>query len=458
MKNLLNVLILLTLMGCQTTGVESGMAEVSGEAVYFERIAAPPDARLEVVLEDISRPGMSAERLGEMIVEQAGQPPYEFRIEYDPAQIDPRHTYRVAARLYDGDELLFVTDTVHQVITRGFPNTVDVRMRRVERPRRHPLGDFPAQFAGTLPCADCPGIDFRLDLLADGVYLLRQTYQDRDGGPFYDVGRYLVTSRRDRIALHGGREAPMRFAISDSDTLRMLNRDGGRIESELDYSLSRQPELPLLEPRLLLRGEYRYLAGAGRFRECLTGLDMPVAAEADNRALEAAYLEARDTPGEPLLVSLEGQIAQRQPMEGPGPVPTLVPERFIGISPDLDCPSPVSAATLENTYWRLIQLNSSAIERFPNQREPHLILRESGELAGSDGCNRLIGRFEASGRSIGFSGLAATRMMCAEGMDQAQAFRDTLELASHFRIVGNQMEVLDEDENLLMRFEAVAFD
>lgn len=458
MKNLLKSLVIVTLVGCQTTAVESEMAEVNGKALYFERIAAPPNARLEVVLEDISKAGAPAERLGEMIVEPAGQPPYEFRIEYDPAQIDPRHTYSVSARLYDGAELLFVTDEVHQVITRGFPSTVTLRMRQVERPAPHPLGELPANFAGTLPCADCPGIETRLDLLSDSVFLLRENYLDRDGGPFYDIGRYRIASGHEQLVLYGGREAPMRFAISGPDSLRLLDRDGGHIESELDYSLSRQPGLPLLEPRLLLRGEYRYMADAGRFRECLTGLDMPVAAVDDNRALEEAYIAAREEPGQTLMVSLEGRIAQRPPMEGPHSVPTLVPERFIGIWPDLGCPEPVNAATLENTYWRLVLLDGSGIERFDNQREPHLIFRESGELAGSDGCNRMIGQYRASGRSIEFSHLAATRMMCAQGMEQAQDFRDALELARHFRIIGNQLEVLDADEKLLMRLEAVALD
>ena len=319
-----------------------------------------------------------------------------------------------------------------------------------------PVGEHPATFTGTLPCADCPGVDYHLDLLDDGVYFLRQTYQGRDGGPQDDVGRYLLSSLGPQLSLHGGREAPLSFVIEAPDTLRLLNRAGRPSQSGLNYNLSRQPELQLLEPRLLLRGEYRHFADAGRFRECLTGLDMPVATEADNRALEEAYLAARETPGEALLVNLEGQIAQRMPMEGPGPVATLVPERFIGIWPELTCPPPISITALENTYWRLVFLNSSSIERYPNQREPHLVFRETGELTGSDGCNRLTGRYLSSGSTIEFSSLAATRMMCAEGMAQAEAFRHTLASAFGVRIIGNFLEILTEDENLLMRFEAVA--
>ncbi|MFO8005687.1 YbaY family lipoprotein [Thioalkalivibrio sp.] len=456
MRVLLSALVLLALVGCATTASEPEVAEVSGEAIYFERIAAPPNARLEVVLQDISRPGRAAERLGEMILENAGQPPYAFSIPYDPAQIDPRHSYSVAARLYDGDDLLFVTDQVHQVITRGFPSTATLKLRRVGSTPAQPLGELPATFKGTLPCADCPGIDYHLNLLDEGVYFLRQNYQDREGGPFDDIGRYLLSSDRDQLTLYGGREAPLRLAISGPDTLRLLDRDGGHIESELNYDLSRQPALQPLEPRLLLGGMYRYLADAGRFQECLTGLNMPVATEADHRALEKAYLAARERPGEALLVSLEGQIAQRMPMEGPGPVATLVPERFIGVWPEQGCPPPIKLADLKNTYWRLSLLDSEGVQRAPDQREPHLVFHEEDRLAGSDGCNRIVGAYALEDASIELSMLATTRMACLEGMAQARRFLETLEEVSQYRIIGRHLEMLDESGNLRLRFEAVA--
>jgi len=456
MRYLVSALALLVLAGCAPTAVEPEMAELSGEALYLERIAAPPNARLEVVLEDISRPGLPAERLGETILEDAGQPPYRFTIEYDPTRIDPLHTYRVAARLYEGDDLLFITDQVHPVLTRGAPSSATLVLRRVQSAPKHPLGTLPAIFSGTLPCADCPGIDVHLNLLADGVYFLRETYQDRDNGAFDDIGRYLLSSYHDQITLHGGREAPMRFALSSPDTLTLLDRDGAHIDSELNYSLSRQPELQILEPRVLMRGQYRYLADAGRFRECLTGLDMPVATEADNRALEQAYLEARETPGEALLVSLEGRIVERMPMEGPGPVPTLVPERFIGVWPDQSCPEPIRLADLENTYWRLTLIDATHVERAPDQREPHLVFREDDRLAGSDGCNRLVGSYAVDGMSIALSGLATTRMACPEGMAQGERFRSVLEEVDRYRIVGRHLEMLDAADRLRLRFEATA--
>ena len=453
MRYLLSALALLVLTGCAMLG-EDHRAAVSGQVIVDAGVAPPPDATLEVVLEDISQPGRAAERLGEQVVEDAGAPPYAFHIAYDPQRIDARHTYRVAARLHDGDTLLYVTDQVHQVITRGFPSTTTLTLRPTSPD--HPLGNQRATFSGILPCADCPGIEHQLNLFEDGVFFLRQTYLERDEGTFYDIGRYLVPSSGDKVLLYGGRDAPMGFAIVTADSLRKLAIDGSHIDSELPYTLTRQPTWQPLEPRLLMTGMYRYLADAGRFKECSTGLDLPVANEGDNRALQEAYLEARQRPGEPIRAGLHGKIVQRMPMEGPGPVLTVIPERFMNVSPELDCPSLNPLATLRNTYWRLVFLESQAVRRAPDQREPSLVFHEDGRLAGSDGCNRLIGRFEEQSGTLEFSGLATTRMACPEGMEQASRFVQALDAVHDYRIIGETLEMRDAAGELLMRFEAVA--
>jgi len=456
MKYLLGLVPLLALIGCTHSGIQHETATVTGKAIYLDRAAAPPDARLEVILEDISRADAPAKRIGEAIFHDAGQPPYSFVIEYDVNEIDPRHTYRLAARLYDGEDLLFVTDEVHQVITRGFPAEATLRLRRVESAGTNLLGAVPATFKGTIPCADCPGIDIQINFLTDGVYFMSESYQDRDGGPFFDRGRYLISSDGKIVSLHGGKEAPKRFEILSTDTLKMMDLGGQSIESELNYSIFREPEFQPMNSRGLIGGMYRYFAGAGRFRECLTGLEMPVVSEGDNRALEEAYLEVRKEPGEELKVSLEGQIVHRMPVEGPGPVRMLVPDRFIGVWPGQTCPSPVHQVELHHTYWRLTSLDGEYPRRVPNQREPHLVFREDGRVTGSDGCNRLIGVFELDNSSMDISQLATTRKACLEGMGEAKRFAELLDEISRYRIIGQHLEMLDSSGTLRLFFEAVA--
>ena len=76
---------------------------------------------------DVSRQDVAATVLGEQIITNPGQVPIPFEIAYDPASIDPRFTYAVQARITADGQLLFISDTVTPVITRGAP-TSDVEI------------------------------------------------------------------------------------------------------------------------------------------------------------------------------------------------------------------------------------------------------------------------------------------------------------------------------------------
>jgi copper homeostasis protein (lipoprotein) len=214
-----------------------------------------------------------------------------------------------------------------------------------------PLGTLPATFAGDLPCADCPGIRHQLELFPDQAFFLRMTYLGKGADASVDdIGSWTVASDRRTLVFSGGREAPLQFAIKDTNTLRQLDLEGREIASSRNHDLRRTQDLQPLEPRLLMRGMYKYFADAGRFAECLTRQSWPVAQEQDNAALESAYAQTRRQPGEDMLVNLEGRVAMRPKMEGEGQQPTLVVERFIGIWPGETCGARFSTEPLENTY------------------------------------------------------------------------------------------------------------
>ena len=106
-------------------------AIITGTALYRERLALPPAAVLEVILEDVSRMDVKAEELGRVRQESLGAPPYEFQILFDPAQIRENHSYSVRARITAGDRLLFTSDQAYPVLTRGSGREVELLLRRV---------------------------------------------------------------------------------------------------------------------------------------------------------------------------------------------------------------------------------------------------------------------------------------------------------------------------------------
>lgn len=278
-------------------------------------------------------------------------------------------------------------------------------------------GGLPATFAGDLPCADCPGIRLSVELHADHVFVRRMTYQGRgEGGrgeSFDRLGRWNLSGDGKTLELSGDREGPMRFAVGPDGTLRKLDEAGQPIQSAYSSDLVRVPDAEPLEPRLLLRGEYSYMADAGMFVECLTGWRLPIAMEADNVALERGYLSAAPKPGEAVLVTLVGQIVMRPPMEGKGLRRRLVPLRFVSASARETCDTAGEArqaAPIDGTAW---QLSAASLSAEPPEDIAGVTLKfKEGQVSVASGCNTGIGSYSAEGDTLTVGLLATTRKAC----------------------------------------------
>jgi len=103
---------------------------------------------------------------------------------------------------------------------------------------------FSGTFAGTLPCASCPGIDAVLEIRADGRFVLTETYRDEAGPPVVTQGSWSLEQDDSRVLLDpdGKGDRDRRFAIAAGhDRLQMLDLQGNPPASELDYTLARTP-------------------------------------------------------------------------------------------------------------------------------------------------------------------------------------------------------------------------
>ncbi|WP_170758622.1 YbaY family lipoprotein [Ruegeria lacuscaerulensis] len=98
---------------------------IEGTATYRERIAVPPDATLYVQLQDVSRSDapsvtLAAKRYALTSV------PAQFDLSYDEALIQDGMRYVVRGSVFQGEKLLFTTDTAYPVLTDGSGNTADL--------------------------------------------------------------------------------------------------------------------------------------------------------------------------------------------------------------------------------------------------------------------------------------------------------------------------------------------
>lgn len=75
-------------------------------------------------------------------------------------------------------------------------------------------------------------------------------------------------------------------------------------------------------------------------------------------------------------------------------------------------------------------------------------ISKSGQLSGSDGCNRLFGKVSV-GKRLDFSQVAATKMACQHGHDRT--FWDALQKHDAWRVRNDELQLL-QGKKVLLRF------
>jgi heat shock protein HslJ len=117
---------------------------------------------------------------------------------------------------------------------------------------------------------------------------------------------------------------------------------------------------------------------------------------------------------------------------------------------------PPPATPLEKTYWKATQIGGKPVVEANPARAPHLVFEQGNRVQGSDGCNRVAGRYELTGDAMSFKEVAGTQMACLGTGESERAFRDALGKASRWRIAGDGLELFDSAGSRLVLFQAIA--
>jgi len=312
---------------------------------------------------------------------------------------------------------------------------------------------LPASFGGVLPCADCPGIRHHLDLWPEGGFALQREYLEQDRTDDV-IGRWHVDPQRNALILSAS-EAP-EWQILGNGHLRLLGSDGQPIDSELPYELA-PGMLDPFDIAMPMTGEFVYFADAGLFTECMTGQRFPVLMQDGYIALEQAYLGAALPPQAPLLVRLDGRIAETEQMEGPSRRSLRV-EQLHHVTPGGACATARAAADLVNTYWRIQEIGVHDLSAVTQHREPYLLLLpgEEPRFSATVGCNMMMGNYERDGDTLGFGPVAMTMMACPPELDELEtAMRDMLGVVAGHDSDGHILRLRDEAGHVLARFQSV---
>jgi len=112
---------------------EKRSAAVSGTVVFRERIGLTSESRLQVALNDVSLSASPAPVIANSIIDNPGQSPIAFSIEYDPDRIDEKHSYSISAKVLDRGQLILESDSISPAITLNAPADVTVFTVRVSQ-------------------------------------------------------------------------------------------------------------------------------------------------------------------------------------------------------------------------------------------------------------------------------------------------------------------------------------
>ena len=191
-------------------------------------------------------------------------------------------------------------------------------------------------YAGDLPCSNCAKIEATLWLRPDGRFFLRQRFVDDADAPVdkrpptpsatYGLGRWSWDDLAAQLVLRGA-GPERRLTVRDAEHLEM------RVSSPIEHILARDHHEPAFTDRITLDGESAMTANGATFKECLTGLELPVVVDAGAYRQLRHYHRTMNAKGKIALTVLEGHLVYG----GANARERLVIDAFISLKPGTGC-------------------------------------------------------------------------------------------------------------------------
>ncbi len=111
-------------------------------------------------------------------------------------------------------------------------------------------------------------------------------------------------------------------------------------------------------------------------------------------------------------------------------------------------PAAPAAGDLAGTSWTLSAINGAA--PIASERPAGIEFNDAGRIAGSSGCNRMMGGYTVDGATLTVGQLAGTMMACPEPlMQQEQTFLTILGAAASYAIADDTLTITSADGSTL---------
>lgn len=324
-------------------------------------------------------------------------------------------------------------------------------------------------YYGELPCADCPGINYELELNNDKTYTERMLYLEHDTVAREESGNFSIDNDTLLILKNKSTNNGMNKFVITGDSLRMLNKSGKAITSDFSnkYILTTtKPE------KFVMMAEQKdnSIGFKATGNEPFWSLEIDFNNNMHFKALAQEELNLKFPVPDPVKPQDVDAISYRAQTES-GTLHVTIFRK--------DCQDTmsgkksdhfvrVSASTGENgemmdfegcgTYlgdyrlndiWALETINSENIEA---SKAPNLEFNlKEKRVSGFGGCNRISGPIKISDENIEIGNLVATKMACPNMETEDRFLKAITGKSFKFEIGDNQLRLFSEETELVFR-------
>ena len=301
----------------------------------------------------------------------------------------------------------------------------------------HIFIDNDMSFEGTLPCVDCPGINYQINLYRDGRFEVRKELLER-GQVQLITGTWLLDKRT--LHLVNQQVSLPVFHFRSNRQLVMTDLAGQPILNSDAYQLNRLDTLKKIDQRQPMLGMYQLRNNQAIFTQCQSGESLPIANTQNHLPMMRLYQQDPRFTNQAVIATLVGRKAADQ-----NGTDTLYVDKFEQFWPNASCPDQFAQKSLQGIVWRAEKVADRYI---PHQLNVRLIF-DKDRLYGFSGCNNFNASYQQRANTLSVKQLASTRKFCAEASSIEQQFTEKLQQADRAEVNADKLQLFYKNQVIL---------
>ncbi|MFD1315944.1 META domain-containing protein [Namhaeicola litoreus] len=335
-------------------------------------------------------------------------------------------------------------------------------------------------YEGLVPCADCKGIQTKIQLYPDMMYRTEMTYTGKSATPIIESGKYSINNQG--ILLLGDSPNGYNQIIFQDGYLVILDKNGNHITGNLAeryylYPPNQQPKMENkeMDANFLIEKHQRGIDFYAQGNEPSWNLEMDLDKVMTFKNMDGLVFTAPSV--EPSL-AMDANVKRYRAITESGEIiiqlhkvkcSDTMSDKEFGYKVNIDfkssnennyvsytgCGDYVPNTRLHN-IWAIKSVNGKTLNKDDfKQKYPTLEINTSnGKVFGNDGCNNFNGSLSFEPGKLEFGPMASTMMACFENQEISNAIGKTLSGMLDYSFEDNEL-ILSKNGKTVMTLKNV---